>query len=106
MSTADQRLGSSRHPVGMFQDRPAYDAPEKPGGEGWIANRGLEQLCQFRLAPAVSTCSQDEQADASTERDSRLADDAQDGVGALSTACEVSGEHSEQTHQSNDQRLA
>ena len=48
MSTADQRLGCSRHPVGMFQDRPAYDEPEKPGGEGWIANRDLEQLCQFR----------------------------------------------------------
>ena len=58
------------------------------------------------METAVSTSSQDKQADASTERDSCLADDAQDGVGALSTTFEVSGEHSEQTHQSNDQRPA
>ena len=25
-----------------------YDASETPGGEGWIANQDLEQLCQFR----------------------------------------------------------
>ena len=58
------------------------------------------------METAVSTSAQDEKADAATERDSRMADDAQDGLGAVSTACEVSGEDSVQTHQSNDQRSA
>ena len=41
------------------------------------------------METAVSASSQDKQADASTERDSCLADDAQDGLGALSTASQV-----------------
>ena len=41
------------------------------------------------METAVSTSSQDKQADASTERDSCLADDAQDGLGALSTSRDV-----------------
>lgn len=52
------------------------------------------------METAVSTSSQDKPADASTERDSCLADDAQDGLGALSTASQVKGEHSEQSHHS------
>ena len=52
------------------------------------------------METAVSTSSQDKQADASTERDSCLADDAQDGLGALSTASQVKGEHSEQSQHS------
>ena len=56
------------------------------------------------METAVSTSSQDKQADASTERDSCLADDAQDGLGALSTACEVSGEHSRQSRRTRDPR--